>query len=58
LVREILPRVEAVSIMQIVKATGFSRHHGSLVRRGMYVPHPVDYKALASLVDTPGRQGA
>ena len=56
--RDILPGLEAVTILQIVKATGFSRHYSSLVRRGLYVPHPVHYKALASLVVTPERQGA
>ena len=57
-VREILPGLRAVTILQIVKATEFSRHYASLVRRGLYVPHPVHYKALSSLVDTPGRQRA
>jgi len=37
--------------MHIVKAAGFSRHYASLVRRGLHVPHPVHYEALAYLVD-------
>jgi hypothetical protein len=57
-VREILPGLRAVTIMQIVRATGFSRHYASLVRRGMYVPHPAHCKALSNLVDTLGGQGA
>jgi hypothetical protein len=57
-VREILPGLRAVTIMQIVRATGFSRHDASLVRRGIYVPHPAHYKALSDFVDTLGRQGA
>jgi hypothetical protein len=57
-VRGILPRLRDLSIMDIVKATGFSPRYASLVKRGLYVPHPVHYKALSNLVDTPGRQGA
>jgi hypothetical protein len=57
-VRDILPRLRDFSIMEIVKATGFSPRYASLVKRGLYVPHPVHYEGLSSLVDTPRRQGA
>ena len=49
--REIHPGLQAFSILEIVKATGFSRQYASLVRRGLYVPHPVHYEALGRLVD-------
>ena len=50
-VHDILPRLGKLSIMEIVKATGFSPRYASLVRRGAYVPHPAHYVALARLVD-------
>ncbi len=37
--------------MHIVKVTGFSWQYASLVRRGLYVPHPVHCEAMAYLVD-------
>ena len=36
--------------MEIVRATGFSPRYASLVRRGLYVPHPVHHEALARLL--------
>jgi len=50
-VRDILPRLRDLSMMEIVKATGFSPRYASLVKRGFYVPHPVHNEALAHLVD-------
>jgi hypothetical protein len=49
-VRDILPRLRDFSIMEIVKATGFSPRYASLVKRGLYVPHPVHNEALARLL--------
>ena len=46
-VREIHPGLQAFSILEIVKATGFSPRYASLVKRGLYVPHPVHNEALA-----------
>jgi hypothetical protein len=49
--RDILPGLEDFSVLEIVKATGFSRQYASLVRRGLYVPHAAHYEALGRLVD-------
>ena len=49
-VRDILPRLRDLSIMDIVKATGFLPRYASLVNRGLYVPHPVHSEALARLL--------
>jgi hypothetical protein len=49
-VRDILPRLRDLSIMGIVKATGFPPRYASLVKRGLHVPHPVHYEALARLL--------
>lgn len=49
-IREIQPRLSGLSIQRILEATGFSLYYSSLVRRGKYVPHPVHYPALESLL--------
>ncbi len=46
---KILPKLKAVPLGQIVKATGLSLIYCSLVRRGAYVPHPRHWKALQSI---------
>lgn len=48
--REIQPGLEGFSIVEIVKATGFSQQYASLVRREVCVPRPVHYEALGRLV--------
>jgi hypothetical protein len=37
-----------------MEATGFSRRYASMVRRGLYTPHPVHYVALVDLVGSGG----
>ncbi len=50
--RDILPALKDLSLGRIMKATGFSRRYASLVRRGLYVPHPIHYERLCGLVRT------
>jgi hypothetical protein len=38
--RDILPTLQGLSLTQIAAATGLSQHYCSLIRRGLYVPHP------------------
>lgn len=38
--REILPHLQKVSLGRMAKATGLSEQYCSLIRRGLYVPHP------------------
>ena len=49
-VRDILPRLRDVPLSKIVRATGFSKRYASLVRRGEYIPHPMHYDKLVTLV--------
>jgi hypothetical protein len=48
--KNILPKLKSVSLGQMVKATGLSLIYCSLVRRGVYVPHPRHWRVLKSLV--------
>jgi hypothetical protein len=57
-VRDILPRLRDLSIMDIVKATGFSPRYALLVKKGLYVPHPVPNGALVRLLGTADSQGS
>lgn len=49
--RDILPGLPGIPLSRIMEATGFSRRYASLVRRGLYTPHPVHYGALRGLVE-------
>ena len=55
--RDILPKGKDFSIMEIRRATGFSPRYASLIRRGLYVPHPVHYESPISLEDAPREGG-
>ena len=57
-VRDILPRLRDLSIMDIVKGAGFSPRCASLVKRGLYVLHPVHNEALARLLGAVDGQSA
>ncbi len=48
--RNILPRLEGVPLQKIMKATGLSLYYCSLIRRGLYVPHPRHWSKLAELI--------
>jgi hypothetical protein len=44
--REILPRLQSASLREIMKVTGLSLRYCSLIRRGLYTPHPRHWEAL------------
>ncbi len=45
--REILSRLQDVTLSVMAKATGLSEQYCSLIRRGRYVPHARHWAALA-----------
>lgn len=47
--KDILPALQGVPLSRIIKATGLSRRYASMIRRGVYVLHPVHYKRLSGL---------
>lgn len=47
--REILPHLQGLPLSRVAKATGLTRMFCSLIRRGLYVPHPRHWAALAQL---------
>lgn len=47
--REILPRLQGASLGTIAKSTGLSEQYGSLIRRGLKVPHERHWEALRQL---------
>lgn len=47
--REILPRLQSVSLGTLAKATGLSVQYCGLVRRGLKVPHPRHWKGFKSV---------
>ncbi len=49
---DVLPRLRGVSLERIMKATGLSLRYCSLIRRGLYVPHPRHWDILAQLGQT------
>ena len=48
--REILPRLQGVTVAKTATATGLSIQYCSRVRRTLNVPHPLHWQALAGLV--------
>jgi hypothetical protein len=48
--REIVPRLEAFSLAEIVRATGLSLAACSRIRAGSRVPHKRHWRALAALI--------
>ncbi len=48
-VHDILPRLQAVPLCRIMKATGFSLRYCLVIRRGLHVPHPQHWHALKRL---------
>jgi hypothetical protein len=47
--KKILPKLRSVPLGLMVKATGLSLIYCSLVRRGVYVPHPRHWEPLKSI---------
>jgi len=52
--RDILPALQGVPLSRIIKGTGLSRRYASMIRRGMFVPHPVHYEELSGLIQATG----
>ncbi len=48
-VQDILPRLQAIPLGAISKATGLSRGYASMIRRGLYVPHPRHWESLMTV---------
>ncbi len=48
-IRYILPRLQVIPLSAISKATGLSRGYASMIRRGLYVPHPRHWESLKGL---------
>lgn len=48
---EILPRLQQVTLPQMMKATGLTSDYCWRIRRGERVPHPMYWKALQQLVE-------
>lgn len=46
---EIGPRLDRVTVPQIVNATGLSSGYASMIKRGIKIPHPRHWAALQSL---------
>jgi hypothetical protein len=47
--REILPALQTVPVRAMAEATGLTRAYSSMIRRGLYVPHPRHWEALLKL---------
>ena len=48
---EIRPKLKTVSLLETMQATGLSRTHCGMIRRGVRIPHPRHWEALLALVD-------
>lgn len=51
--RDILPRLQEVSLGSLAKATGLSQQYCSLIRRGLKVPHARHWAVLAQIEHGP-----
>jgi hypothetical protein len=47
---EIQPRLREISLSEMMRATGLSLRYCSLIRRGLYVPHPRHWTTLQQVV--------
>lgn len=50
--RDILPKLQAVSLRELSRATGLTEGYCSFVRRGLKVPHRRHWQPLAALAAT------
>ena len=48
--RDVLPRLQGVSVPAIVRATGLSYPYCAMIRRGHRVPHPMHWNTLKVLI--------
>jgi CRISPR-associated endonuclease Cas1 len=51
-IQEILPRLRGVSVRAMERATGLTSGYCSMVRRGLFVPHPRHWDALRALTSS------
>jgi len=49
-VNDLLPKLRDIPVRRIVNATGLSIRYASMIRRGLYTPHPMHYQKLEELV--------
>ena len=49
--RGVLPSLQGVPLSVMMEATGLSLRYCSLIRRGLYVPHPRHWDRLAQIID-------
>jgi CRISPR-associated endonuclease Cas1 len=56
--RDILPGLASASIRAMAEATGLTRAYCSMIRRGVYVPHPRHWEALRKLSTGRERSGS
>ena len=49
-VRDVVPRLAAVKLSDLMRATGLTNASCSLIRRGLAIPHPRHWAALAGVV--------
>lgn len=47
--RDILPALQSVPVRAMARATGLTRAYCSMIRRGVYVPHPRHWEVLKRL---------
>jgi hypothetical protein len=46
----LLPKLRDIPVRRIVNATGLSIRYASMIRRGLYTPHPMHYQKLEELI--------
>jgi CRISPR-associated endonuclease Cas1 len=59
--REVLPRLQRLTVRQIMESTGLSLRYCSVIRRGLYIPHPRHWESLKSIrhrTTSPARRGS
>ncbi len=52
--KEIVPKLNAVSLLETMRATGLSRTYCGMIRRGVRIPHRRHWEALRELVSAAG----
>jgi CRISPR-associated endonuclease Cas1 len=52
--REVLPRLQGIPLRRMMRTTGLSLRYCSLIRRGLYVPHPRHWESLKGIGIRPG----
>lgn len=55
--RDILPRLQRVTLREMMRATGLCSGYCAMIRRGKYVPHPRHWKTLGALCGFDRKRG-